>query len=305
MEFIEFLKNLFGGNKKSGNLDDMKSEIAAMEEKPETEKPKLPDGPAYERIEYEPPTDEALQKRAREEYEAYRRTAEKAIAEEKAAAEAKLNREKAAADDKAAADRQAVDAAYDRADEQTANDTLKRGVARSSIAVNRMADLAKARADERTAVEKGYSEKLAALDGEIGSLEAKRQQALNDFNITLAAKITARINELTDERTNKQNEAIRYNNGLAEKEAAYEVDKTMKESDLYGEQLSQTEKENELEKKYGTNTEKRYAAVYDKMRGTLAGMSAAEARDAVRNDTFFTDNLSQYWYYKLYDEFGR
>lgn len=34
-------------------------------------------------------------------------------------------------------------------------------------------------------------------------------------------------------------------------------------------------------------------------------MDADDARDALRNDTFFEDNLSNYYYYLLYDEFGR
>ena len=41
------------------------------------------------------------------------------------------------------------------------------------------------------------------------------------------------------------------------------------------------------------------------LRDALSDMSPSEARDAVSNDEYFTNNLSQYWYYKLYNEFAR
>ena len=96
----------------------------------------------------------------------------------------------------------------------------------------------------------------------------------------------------------------KYNNSLSEKEQAYAADKVKADADLYSEALSQREKESEYADTYGKDaaTEK---AVYERLRAALSAMDADDARDALRNDTFFEDNLSNYYYYLLYDEFGR
>lgn len=306
MEFIEFVKSLFGSKKTGNGLDELKAEIAKLEgETQQTGRPGLPDAPKYDRVDYTPPDDDALAERAREELKEWELASKNAVENQAETAKEALEKQKSATADKAASQQKAVDTAYDRADKQTSDDVLKRGVARSSIAVNRMADLSEARAGEQAAVRKAYADAVAGIETELGGLEAKRQQALDQFNIALAAKLSTRIDQLKDERAERQAEALKYNNSLTEKEAAYEIDKAMKESDLYSEQLSQTEKEKELEKKYGTETEKRYRAAYEKMRDTLGGLSKSEAKALVRDDPFFADNLSQYWFYKLYDEFGR
>lgn len=306
MEFIDYIKSLFGSNKNNKKLDDVKSQIAEMQ-KPTAmpEKPTLPDAPTYDRIEYDAPTDEQLAAAAEAELAAYKQAGQTAVENEHSATRAELETQKQAAAQKTQAQQKAIDLAYDRADKQTSDDALKRGVARSSIAVNRMADLAAARADEQAAVSKAHADAVAALDGQIGGLETKRQQALDAFNISLAAKLTERINALKSDRASKQSEATKYNNSLTEKESDAARDKLKQESALYSEQLKQIEKEHELEKKYGTQSEQRYQAAYALLRDALSDMSPSEARNAVRNDEFFTNNLSQYWYYKLYNEFAR
>lgn len=302
MEFIEFIKSLFGSDKKSQSLEDLKTEIEKMQDNGVGDKPTLPDTPKYDRVTVDNPSDADIGMRAEQELAGVKQAGIDAVESETAAKKQKLETERQTAAERAEADKAAIDTAYDRADEQTNNDVLKRGVARSSIAVNRMADLSKARAEELAAVQKSYLNTVAAAQAKLDDLEAERQQALNSFNITMAAKLTERINALKAERDKAQIEAIKYNNTLTEKESKADRDKIMQESDLYTEQINQIAKQKDLESKYGT---KQYRAVYEKMREYLSAMPKDEARAAVRNDEFFEENLSQYWFYKLYDEFGR
>ena len=305
MNFLEYMKTLFGKKKSpSDELQSAKEDVLAMTGAPQTEAPELPEGVRYERVEYKAPTDEEIEKIAAAENEKYKNDGLTAIENEITAQRDSLEKDKAESGARLEQDKREINEAYDAADKQVSDDVLKRGLARSSIAVNRMADLSEARAASVAAAAETLSKKIAEIDSELNSLDFKREQALNSFNISLAAKITKRINELKDERYDKQTEALKYNNTLLEKEQSYAADKTMKDSELYSEALDQREKESEYAEKYGKDpaTEK---AVYDRLREALAAMSADDARDALRNDSFFEDNLSTYYYYKLYDEFGR
>ena len=48
-----------------------------------------------------------------------------------------------------------------------------------------------------------------------------------------------------------------------------------------------------------------YEAKYSVLREYLSGLSDEQARITVRNDPFVRESLSDYFYYMLYDEFGR
>ena len=263
------------------------------------EKPELPDVPEYERLEKDERTDDELVKSAEEELAGFKRQGEKGI-DEKIAAEEKGYR----------ADMEAARATHDEAAEQTKraygtakqntdNDMLKRGLARSSIAVNKKAALEAGEAEATAKLSSALSEKLQQLNEQIDALAAKREEALNDFNLSYAAKLTGRINELKAERDKRTEDAIKYNNSLTEKEHNAEVDKKMKESDLYGEALDQKKKENEL----GATAD--YRDLYNAIASELRKINLHDAREIVLSNPDIRDNVGNYYYYLLYDEFCR
>lgn len=305
MNFLDYMKTLFGKKKAPADeLQAAKEDVLAMTNAPTVKAPELPEGVKYDRIEYDAPTDEEIAQTAEKELEAYKNESIAAIERETAAERARLEKDKADGSARLESEKREINAAYDEADKKVSDDVLRRGVARSSIAVNRMADLAEARAGSIAAAAAELNAQIAEIDGELDALAFKREQALNSFNISLAAKLTERINELKDARYERQAEVTKYNNSLSEKEQAYAADKVRADADLYSEALSQREKESEYADTYGKDaaTEK---AVYERLRAALSAMDADDARDALRNDTFFEDNLSNYYYYLLYDEFGR
>jgi hypothetical protein len=262
-------------------------------------KPALPDTPEYERMKADDTSDEQLSARAGEELSGYYNGSLTAIDGERDAAARKYEDDKksaAAAYETAAAE---AKSAYERARENASNDSLKRGLARSSIAVNKQYALGESEAAEISRIAKETAEKTADLDARISELDVKREKALNDFNIAYAAKLTTLINGLKDERAQSNAEALKYNNSLAEKEYSQKVDKTVKESDLYSDSLTQAQKEKDSAVKQNET------AVYEKMRGILSGLSRSDAKKALTGDAIFKDNLSEYYYYMLYNEFGR
>ncbi len=265
------------------------------------EKPQLPDSPAYERMEYDAPTDEALGETAKKELEAYKAQGESGVEKEIAALEKEYAAKSDSAREKNENAKKSVELGYESAKKNTDADMLKRGLARSSIAALSKKEIELNAASAKAELDAALSRELNELDGKINELATKREEALNEFNLAYAAKLTQRITELKSERDKKTSEAIKYNNSLAEKEHKEKVDKQMKESELYGEALSQKKKEDEM----SGMTESDYAAIYSQIAQKLRGINLHDARDIVLNNPNIRRSLNSAYYYKLYDEFCR
>lgn len=287
--------------KKNEAIEDINDFIENMAQNKVPDKPTLPDAPTYERATYDAPTDEQLHKSAEEEWSAYKAQGEKGIDDEIAKKRKAYEEQTEKAQKESAAEREKTSQAYAAAKQDVDDDMLKRGLARSSIAANKRVALSEKEAAALTAIADAAAQTVRELGEKIAALDGERQAALNDFNLTYAARITARINELKDERDKKQAEVLKYNNSLTEKEHAAKVDKQMKESDLYGEALSQRKQENELRQNTDGDDEKLYAAVAEKLRA----LNRHDARDLVLNNHTIRDKLSSTYYYRLYDEFCR
>ncbi|MDR2201643.1 MAG: hypothetical protein LBP26_02600 [Clostridiales bacterium] len=259
----------------------------------------LDDAPEYERMRPPEMSDDELKKRGEAELAEYLNAGKNAIEAELAALDKKYQNDKTAAEKAASQKAAAAEDAYKKAAETLANDALKRGLARSSIAVSGQNGLAGARAQTLGQIGAEYSDAVAKLDGEISTLGVKREKALNDFNIAYAARLTAAINGLKDERDKKYAEALKYNNSLTEKEYEQAVDKTMKESDLFGERLAQAEK---LQKLAG---EKPYERIYNSYYAILSKMSAADAKRALSEQPRIRADLDDAHFYRLFNAFGR
>ncbi|MDE7395746.1 MAG: hypothetical protein K2M95_06485 [Clostridiales bacterium] len=285
--------------KRTEAQDNISEIIGSIKSDALPEKPELPDAPTYERLEKDERTDDELTKSAEDELAAYKAQGEKGIDKQIAAEEEGYRADMDAAQKNHDEAAESTRRTYESAKKNTDNDMLKRGLARSSIAANKKAALEQNEAEATAKLASALNEKLQALNERIDALAAKREEALNDFNLTYAAKLTERINELKKERDEKTEEAIKYNNSLTEKEHNAEVDKAMKESDLYGEALDQKKKEKEL----GSDAD--YKKIYDAVVSELRKINLNDARDIVLNNPDIRENVGNYYFYLLYDEFCR
>lgn len=265
------------------------------------EKQTLPDAPTYTRLDTNKASDEQIRAEAEQELAAYKAQGEQGVEKELRAKEEKYRADmQSATDAQAEAERKATQS-YESARRSTDDDMLRRGLARSSIAANKQAALFESEASAKAQIAAEYGKQINALTEQINGLDAQRQQALNDFNLSYAMKLSDRIAELKQERDKAVNDAIKYNNTLDEKEHNAAVDKQMKESDLYSEALSQREKEEKLT----TLTEKDMLAMYTQIAQKLRGLNKNDARDIVLNNANIRATLGGAYYYKLYDEFCR
>ena len=199
----------------------------------------------------------------------------------------------------------ALETNYARAAENIDNDVLKRGIGRSSIAVGQKEELESDYARRRADTSAEYGGKIAELDAEIGALSAKLSKALDDFNIAYAAKLNETVGKLKAERAEKIEEVEKYNNDVRYKQAKLDESRAKTESKLYSDALSQSQKENSASSLSKERQDAIYKSVYGKMDEYLGSMTPDEARIELNNHSFYRQHLSDYYYYKLMDKYGR
>lgn len=247
-------------------------------------------GGTYERLEYDAPTDEEIKTAAQSGLSSWKNDSITSIEEDaerrrQDAESARMENERALFDAE-----NEIGAEYDDASRSFDDDMVKRGLARSSVAAAGSAELEESRAAALSAARGAAAEENARIDDEIRSLETDRERALQSFDIEYAAKLTEEIARLTEERDKRQQEVTEYNNELTEKERE-ELAESLENGTAINVPESGVSAYN-LEK-------------YEAVRKYLAGMDADEARVHVRNDPVVRDALTDYYYYKLYAEFGR
>ncbi|MCH5164796.1 MAG: hypothetical protein J1G01_00140 [Clostridiales bacterium] len=256
-------------------------------------------------LSYTAPSDEYLEAQAEKSLQGYKSSGEKSIRENSE------NEAKARARQREAylkgrdGDIAALGDSYRAAALAIDNDAMKRGLARSSIAAAGKSELESEYLKRNADIVDTYGKKIAELDSEIAAADSKLRAALDDFNLTYATKLNEKIESLKSERDKKVEEVTKYNNEVRAKQAALDQSRLKTESDLYSAALSQEQKENSLD---GISPEKRdeiYRSVYDKMDEYLSSMTPQQAKLEIRNHTMYRKHLSNYYYYKLYDKYGR
>jgi hypothetical protein len=254
--------------------------------------------PTYERMDYKEMSVEEMKAAAEAMLGDLKLSSERAIEQEIESLGEGYEKARKSAESAAGEKTEAVEDAYRTAEKIASDDALKRGLARSSIAVNRQSELAAESARQKTAIASKFTDEIADLEQKIAGLGQKRAQALADFNIAYAAKVTAQMQDLQAEQEKKKAEALKYNNSLTEKEYEAGVTAKEKEAELYAKELQNREK-NQGAADDGSE------AVYQKMCELLDGLNGADARAAVMENAIFRDSLNDYYYYKLYDRYTR
>ncbi len=289
----------------SESRDKLKEEIKKLEAvRTGVEKPTLAETKLKE-LDYTPPTDEYLAEKAETSLADYKVRGESDIrrASEENAQTLRTNKaEYEAARVKAL---ESLEKAYGNAAERVDSDVIKRGLARSSVAVNAKSGLADDYASRSAEILGEYGSKIADIDAEINSVGSKLTAALDDFNIAYAAKLAEKLDSLKADREKKSKEAVEFNNSVREKQAKLDADRLKTESALYSSALSQYKTETSLDSLTPEARDAVYKSVFSKMDAYLGGMTEQQAKLEFLNHSLYRDHLSDYYYYKLYDKYGR
>ena len=146
-------------------------------------------------------------------------------------------------------------------------------------------------------------EQIDAIDEQIVDLYEKRMdisRQVAEFKIETGKKVFDKVRE--DEKLRKVTE---YNNSVREKQAKLDADRLKTENDLYLDAIKLQKQATSVDNLSAEERNAVYSAVFDKMDEYLSGMSAEQARLELRNHTLYRDHLSDYYFYKLYDKYGR
>ncbi len=257
--------------------------------------------PKYERYEYEAPSDESLRMKAENELNDYLQNGEKSIKNEYDAKEKSLNDAKSSSEMQFNDSRDKLKSAYEQTAQALSNDSLKRGLARSSIALNNQAEAGNAYMQNVNDLIKQRNERIAEIDNELNSLSGQLQSALDSFKISYAAKLTQKINELKGEREKNKQEAIKYNNSIASREYEDRIAKEERDKDAYKDEIQRQKSLKELRDSLPDYQKKRLEReFFDKAVEILDSLPREEAQKLFNGSSIFKDNLSDYYYYTLY-----
>ena len=285
--------------------DELADEIERLETNSSAAvKPTLPKVTLQEKS-YDAPDDDTLKKSAESELASYRAEGEKSIKQNSEAEKTELNAKRDAYEGAKTAAEAELERRYDAAARAIDNDVIKRGLARSSVATVEKGALEREYLGQTAAVAREYANNISKLESDIAALDKKLQTALNDFNLTYAAKLSQRLTELKAEREQKMQEVIEYNNEIKRKQADLDYDRLKTESSLYSAALDHEKQENSLD---GASSERRdavYKAVYEKMDAFLGSLDPQQALLEIRNHSMYRQHLSNYYYNRLYDKYGR
>lgn len=256
-------------------------------------------------ISYTPPSDAYLGKRAQAELEDYRRTETAAIRENSANNAAQLAAKRDALVTDRDSDISALDESYRKAVRAVDNDAVKRGLARSSVAAVNRSELEKEYLAKNADIAGSYGKRISQLDEEIASVDGKLSSALNDFNLTYATKLNQKLNELKSERDDKIERITKFNNSVREKQAALDEARARAESSLFSSAISQQQRAGSTDGLTAAQRDAIYRSVYNQMDRYLSSLDPMKAKQEITNHTLYREHLSDYYYDRLFDKYGR
>lgn len=162
---------------------------------------------------------------------------------------------------------------YSQLRENSLNDSIKRGMARSSVAGDKLSALDSAHIGAAGDIERGYTESVAKIDEDISALEKELGGALDQLDVKSASELEDRIQKLKDERDAKVKEYEKYNNEVRVKNDKYALERENKIADYLAQKEKEKaekdkaqqayEKENGYSGEKLDNYSKRYQLAYD------------------------------------------
>ena len=267
-------------------------------------KKKLPTVKLQE-TEYDAPSDGELKLAAESALYDYRTDGERAIRDKSAASAAELAARRDALTASNDGEKRELDERYRAASDAIDSDVIRRGLARSSVATAAKGDLQTEYLKRSADMTADYGKRIADIDAEIAGLDAKLRTALDDFNLAYAAKLNEKLYSLKSERDKRVDEATKYNNEVRKSQAKLDADRAETESKLYTAALAQERAENNLSGLPADRRDDIYKAVFKQMDDFLSGMSEQEAKIELLNHSFYRQHLSNYYYNRLLDKYGR
>lgn len=253
---------------------------------------------SLQRLEFIPLTDAELTEKATLLTAAARQREKEGLKAEIEEKIAVLSEQIKSAEENAVLIKKDITAVYEKAKAETLEDLKKNGLSKSSVAIERLAELKKSETEDLKAAERKKLDDVAFSLAKIKGLTVKKENVDKIVDAIYEKAVTEKFLELKDEQDKLEREVFKYNNGLDEKEQRYRNDI------LYKGTLFQVRKAEILQKEYAKEELVNmgyYADVIACVRAyfdTLPPVSAYHSfKDNVDIVPFLDDFYSQVLYY--------
>ena len=190
-----------------------------------------------------------------------------------------------------------VEEYYANARRQAENDALKRGLQRSSIVINNLNAFDNDKIAELMKIDQELGSEIDNLNAEIASLNAEREQALNNFNIEYALKVNEQIAELEQEIQDRNDEIMEYNNKIAQIEAEYRQSATETNNQTQSDYLDDLIEYGENKGIINSMRDDAYGKAIEEYLNTL---SKEDAIAELENNSYIRELLGTNYAYYLY-----
>ena len=168
-----------------------------------------------------------------------------------------------------------IESVYDEAKENASADLLKRGLARSSIAVLSINGLEQEKTKQLTNLASELAEKITSIDKEISKLKDEQEDAMDLLDIEFASELEDKIKAEQEKYYKLQKEAIEFNNNVKKLESEYGLKKEKQDAEL-----------NKVDdSKYLSDEEAEYKVLY--ITNYLNSLSREEALKKLVSDSMF------------------
>ncbi len=238
--------------------------------------------------------DNAIEKQANDELADYKKSNVDKIYNQTKAKEEELNLNKESLKANYSSSKARIEENYDNARQKVSDDALRRGLSRSSIVINQLDAFNKEELDLYNQLDKDLTAKINQVDFELNALQTQQDLALSEFDIAYAVKLNSKINSLKQELLEKQNEVVKYNNQIAEKEAQYKLKYEQLEQDLKNDAWDKEKDLMNITTKYGSNAVQKYKQnqIYNMVDEYLASLSKEEAIKILENNNEIRNYLT-------------
>lgn len=280
------VRDVYSTNQNKDGLSDVINSIGKIKDSfNDVEIPEY-EAPNFERMESVSKSDEDIKNEATNSLAEYKNSSLNSIDEEIENKRSELEDNKQTLADTKESSVSQVKSNYASAKKEASDDALKRGLARSSIAVSVLDAFSKDEIDTLNSIEKEYSASLNELNFELNALDAQKKKALADFDIAYAVKLNDKISTLTNEYNEKQQEVIEYNNKIAEKEKDYLDKYNSLVADIQSGNYSNATKKTELYNKYGAKFISTYTKnqIYGVLDDYFANKSSEEIAEILNSE---------------------
>ncbi len=261
----------------------------------------LPESLGLEKMQYEMPSDDELQKQAEQALsKKYAETMQK-LENSASNAKEKWQASETAAQEKAAAERQKTEKAHVAQADKLQKDAIRRGLSRSSIYTEQQKDLEQATAERQAEIEQTKSAALSEIETQIRRLEAELLRAKSDYEAVHAAEVGQKAEGLKTNALKQQESVKKYNDTLDEKEAKYQKARAEAVLKAQNDAWQRVNNVIEMEAKYGKTgmEQKKLELKLASVKDFYSQMPAKEAYERFAADSSMQYHLKEYYPYLL------